>query len=352
LAADEHAEYDDPDDQLSQFDALFNRPSLSEIYGLGPDGLEAFAQYVFECAGYAVKHVGKHAYPFGPGVDLDLYHGPVTGTPVLRVEVRCYSPDPPAKLIDADAVMAFIGKLQLAGNVPGVMVTTSDYTGPAQVAGMQGHVTFLDGKRFLRYITYLHGSRLTGAHAPLAKNFKLPPIPPSCLLDAESTPRLDPKKCMVLAVANNKGGVAKTTSAVVLAQLLATKHQQNVLVIDMDGQASLTRQRYPALGLSRPRVRRKTPYISRTSSRGAGPSCPWSASRASIGCGWCRPTSGSWCSIAAGRAGQTMSCSSCAPFTIRLLLHPMAASSTGSSWTRHPPNRSTHARRSRPATVW
>ena len=54
-------------------------------------------------------------------------------------------------------------------------------------------------------------------------------------------PRRDPAidKSIVLALANFKGGVAKTTSSVHLAQYLCL-HGYRVLLIDLDAQASLT----------------------------------------------------------------------------------------------------------------
>jgi chromosome partitioning protein len=46
---------------------------------------------------------------------------------------------------------------------------------------------------------------------------------------------------MVLAVANNKGGVAKTTTALNIALALADTHKKRVLLVDMNAQGSLTR---------------------------------------------------------------------------------------------------------------
>lgn len=45
----------------------------------------------------------------------------------------------------------------------------------------------------------------------------------------------------VIAIANLKGGVGKTTTSHVLGTLLARDHRQNVLLVDCDPQASLTR---------------------------------------------------------------------------------------------------------------
>lgn len=48
------------------------------------------------------------------------------------------------------------------------------------------------------------------------------------------------------ALINMKGGVGKTTTAINLSYLLATEHQQRVLLIDADGQANATRALLPS----------------------------------------------------------------------------------------------------------
>ncbi len=50
-----------------------------------------------------------------------------------------------------------------------------------------------------------------------------------------------PRHSRVLALANNKGGVAKTTSALNIGLDLADTYHPRVLLVDLDGQASLTR---------------------------------------------------------------------------------------------------------------
>jgi chromosome partitioning protein len=230
---------DELDEQPSQFGDIFAKPAIEHMYDLGDKRFEAFVHYVFECAGCTVEYVGDQHIPHGPGVDLNLYAGHIGGKPLARVEVRCYKP---GNLLDNDSVMAFIGKLHMAQGAPGYMVTTSDFTSTAYKTAVatHGRVTLINGERLQRYIAYVRGSRLTGASAPVAKAFQLPPLSPTCLIDADTISRFDPRATTVVAVANNRGGVAKTTTVVDVAFTLAEQHQQRVLLVDMDGQASMT----------------------------------------------------------------------------------------------------------------
>jgi chromosome partitioning protein len=91
----------------------------------------------------------------------------------------------------------------------------------------------------LRFIRYVSGSRVTGDDVDVS-SLHQPIISPNLLFDAESVPRLASEQTTVLAIANNKGGVAKTTTALNLAFALSVKRQHTVLLVDMDAQASLT----------------------------------------------------------------------------------------------------------------
>src|SRR5579884_125543 len=216
------------------FEEIFARPTIEGMLALDWHDFEDFVKYVFECAGYAVERVSS--YP-NRHVDLLLYAGRVGGKPSARVEVRRYA----TAHIIKPAVLAFLGALQIAGATPGYLVTTSDFTAPAYeaAAASNGKVHLINGQRLIRYIQYVAGTRLTGEDARQSV-IPQPLIPPDCLSTAESIEKRDPESTTILAIANAKGGVAKTTTSLNLALALTTMHKQRVLLVDMDGQGSLT----------------------------------------------------------------------------------------------------------------
>ena len=105
----------------------------------------------------------------------------------------------------------------------------------------------VDGPHFVRYINYLHGSRqlsqdskAAGSDDPLFADDPLAPIPPETLLLADTIARKPVGTTKVLTLANHKGGVGKTTSALNIALGLTAKGYR-VLLVDMDVQANLTK---------------------------------------------------------------------------------------------------------------
>ena len=63
---------------------------------------------------------------------------------------------------------------------------------------------------------------------------------------------------MRIAVANSKGGVGKSTLTVVLADFLAVRHHLNILVIDLDPQATSSCLLKSVAGVELARQQRQT----------------------------------------------------------------------------------------------
>lgn len=223
----------------AQFEQALAHPTLDLLLAFAPTEFEYFVGYVFTCAGYTVRYVARNRFPEGPGVDLLLYNGRPTGKPVAGIEARRYTP--PHRL-GRQQVNEFTGVLNGSGTgcALGYLVTTSSFQENAITAADQGariKVHLVDGDHFLRYISVIAGSR--NAQTPIV------PIEPDVLeyadQIAQELPR-PPRHTRILAIANPKGGVAKTTTALNLAFALAGRHSQQVLLVDRDGQASLTRE--------------------------------------------------------------------------------------------------------------
>lgn len=227
--------------QQEHFEALFQSPRLEAMLAMTPDEFEQFVKHVFEHAGYLVEVVARKKFPYGPGVDLNLHTNPNMKKPVARVEVRRYGPQNP---LTYDDVATFVGTLTLAGNTPGYLVTTSSFNKNARKAAElpNSNCHLIDGDMLHRYITYVGGSRVHGQYA--GQQIAPPtPLAPEYLLGADKLTKqiqANTPRSRVLMIGNNKGGVAKTTTALNIAFALAEDHHQHVLLVDMDGQASLT----------------------------------------------------------------------------------------------------------------
>lgn len=227
------------DEEVKLFEELFNNPTIEAMLSLSYREFQGFVDYVFTCAGYAVEDVSHIKWPNGPGVDLNLYTDHVGGTLVARIEVRRLAT---SHNVDADDMRRLWGTLDIAGKVPGYLVTTTDFgRGARAVAAadaVDGRMRLVNGNHLVRYISYIRGSRVKELGP---RRLSTPsPTPPDNLFQADAIQRREVADTSVLTIGNNRGGVAKTTTALNLSLALAERGK-SVLLVDMDPQGSLTK---------------------------------------------------------------------------------------------------------------
>jgi len=224
-----------PAEKIAHFETMLKTPTLADMMDLSSSDFEQFVAHVFRSAGYTAEVVAGQHFPYGPGVDLDLYSSPGAKKPIARVEVKCYAAD---NKVGYEEVKGFNGIINHGEPLPGYFVTTSDFHPNARkfAADTHGKLRLLDGQQFLRYITYIRGSRVAqpdGAHRTATLT------PPDWICSESASRHCDPRRTTVLTVANGRGGIGKTTGALNLAVAL-TQRSLRVLLVDLDGQSSLT----------------------------------------------------------------------------------------------------------------
>lgn len=201
--------------------ALFEKPSLDRLRMV--DGFTSFVAYVFARAGYSVQPA-----PAGsPATFQLLSDDPQDGRALAFVTVKSVA----RNYVGNATVLQLQDRIGQSG-IKGYIVTNSDFTKDARKqASASPQIYLLDCKLLERYIEYIRGSR--DAHA------KTPPIPPDAFVESGAVPRCDRSRTRILAIANNKGGEGKTTTALYLAKRLGEQNKR-VLLVDVDAQANLS----------------------------------------------------------------------------------------------------------------
>jgi chromosome partitioning protein len=212
--------------QTETFAQIFVKPSVEAMLALTPTGFEHFVEYVFQRAGFIVQFVAQNHN--GSGVDLELY-SQLNGISVLYaiVQVKKHTDDVPSSDVNE-----LLGSMRNHPGAQGYLVTTAGFTPAAQQLVVGHHdVVLLPGNHLIRFINYVRSSRSDGDASVT--------ISPECVRDADSLERRDSQKTRIIAIANNKGGIGKTTTAINMAQVLDSMGQR-VLLVDLDSQGNLS----------------------------------------------------------------------------------------------------------------
>jgi len=188
---------------------------------------ERFVEHVFRHAGYVTENTGLQ---FGQGIDIKLYQGPGRQKLLGCVSVKYHTTD--GNKVSLQEVRDFQTSVNDAGAPRGYIVTNTGFRRPAFEQAMGApKIKPIGGEVLYRYISYLRGSRLADSQAPI--------IEADWLFKADTILWRTQNRSIVLTVANNKGGVGKTTTALYLARRFIERGLK-VLLVDFDSQSNST----------------------------------------------------------------------------------------------------------------
>ena len=202
----------------NQLRNLFDNPNINVWHTLSRDDYLEFIRYVFQRAGCTTS-------PFPDrGADLVIYEG--------KKVIAYVAVQNGVSLVGGSAVVQLAG-IDVETRVPRYLITTGDFAKPAkEEAEKRQRLKLVNGTRLKRYVDYIYGIRFKDSNAPATRL--------DLIFEADHTlDQIKKSKTQVLVIANNKGGVGKTTTALNISYGLARRGRR-VLAVDMDPQSNLT----------------------------------------------------------------------------------------------------------------
>jgi cellulose biosynthesis protein BcsQ len=213
--------------QESVFEAFFANPTESMLRTMSAGEFQQCVTQVFARAGYETK---AHLIDLISSVRLELYVLEGERRQVGAVSVHHSDIERPITAREVRTLQRNSG-IRNRG-VAGYVVTSGTADRTAHEQARSGQKLFLlTGEQFCRYARYVRASRF-----PEGTGLSVV-IPPDHF--CEEPLQANVLRAKILAFANNKGGVGKTTSARQFALRIAERGLQ-VLLVDMDPQHNLT----------------------------------------------------------------------------------------------------------------